>query len=140
MLRHTIRLTSTVLLMALLAEADITMAQPAQDLSQAERGGDTEIESGCIGIEKTAEIWRVLYDSYPKPFLLLPLIHSNPNEIGVIAPGRQFTICRQVNRSTWHRRSAWLQVRVEPGPDAPDGRSGWITMSTDEANAWIRQP
>lgn len=140
MSRHITRLTSAVLLMALLSGAGIAMAWPAQDVSQAEREGDAEIEPACIGIEKTAEMWWVLYDSYPEPFLLLPLIHSNPNEIGRITPGQQFTICKQVNRSTWNRRSTWLEVRVVPGPDAPDVRSGWITMSTDEANSWIPQP
>jgi len=138
--RHITRLTTAALLVALLSGTGFAPARSAQDIFPAERGDDAETQARCIGIEKTAERWRVLYDSSPEPFLLLPLIHSNPKEIGSIAPGQQFTICRQVNRSTWNRRSTWLQVRVNSGTDDADVRSGWITMSTDEANSWIPQP
>lgn len=140
MARHIARLASAVSLMALLSATSFGMGRSTQDVPQAEREDDAETEPRCIGIEKTAERWRVLYDSNPEPFLLLPLIHSNPEEIGSIAPGQQFTICRQVDRSTWNRRSTWLQVRVISGTDDANVRSGWITMSSEEANSWIPQP
>ena len=98
---------------------------------------NAESELECIGIEKTAEKPWILYDSNPEPFPFLPLIVSDVNQIGSISPGQQLTICKRVDRSTWNRRSAWIQVRVNTGNDNTDPSSGWITMSRDEANSWI---
>ena len=137
--RYITRLTNAVLLMALLSGTGIATAQPAQGESQAEGEDGAEVEANCIGIKKTAERSRVLYDSNPKPFPLLPLIHSNdPQRVGRIDPGQQFTICKQINRSTWNQRWTWLQVRIDDDDVAADGiRSGWITMSSDEADSWL---
>ena len=125
MREHITRLTNTVLVIALLTGTGFATGRRTQDPVE------------CIGIEKTAEKPRILYDSNPKPFPFLPLIVSDVNQIGAISPGQQLTVCRRVDRSTWNRRSAWLQVRVNADNGDTDHPSGWITMSRDEANLWI---
>ena len=136
--RYITRLTNAVLLTALFSGTGIAAARPAQDGPQAAGGGGPEIESNCIGIDKTAERYWVLYDSSPKPFLLLPLIHSVSQTVGRIVPGQQFTVCKQINRSTWNYRWTWLQVRVNSG--SGDVQSGWISMIRDDEDSWLLQP
>jgi hypothetical protein len=134
------RLTKMVLLIAALAGTGFAAVRGAQDPSSPE---STNAEDGCsIGLEKEAEKPRILYDSNPKPFLLVPLILSEVSPIGSISPGQRLTICDRVDRSTWNRRSAWLQVRVDDGDGNATGsrRAGWITMSRDEADLWIAEP
>ncbi len=133
------RLTNMVLLTAALAAIGFATVGRAQD-PPPPKSADAEIKLVCIGIERTAEKPRILYDSNPEPFPLLPLIVSEVNQIGAISPGQQLTICSRVDRSTWNRRSAWLQVRVNDGNDGTSRPFGWITMSRDEANSWIPEP
>ena len=124
MAQYITRLTIMVLLIELLTGTGFATA--TQDPSPE-----------CIGIEKTAQKPWILYDSNPKPFPLLPLIVSDVNQIGAISPGQQLTICKRVDRSTWNRRSAWVQVRINTRNDYSGPQSGWITMSRDEADTWI---
>ena len=138
--QHITRLTNTVLLIAALAGTGFTTGRPTQDPPPPEPAV-VETEFVCIvGIERTAEKPRILYDGNPEPFPFLPLIVSDVNQIGAISPGQQLTVCSRVDRSTWNRRSAWLQVRVNDGNDDTNPPSGWITMSRDEANLWIPEP
>ena len=53
---------------------------------------------------------------------------------------QEFTICSRVDRSTWNRRSAWLQVRVKNGDADTNPSSGWINISRAKANSWIPMP
>ena len=103
----------------------------------------TNNSRGCRGTQKTADRGWLLYDSDPRPFPLLPLILSEVDVIGGISAGQQFTICGRVDRSTWNRRTAWLQVGVDDGNNDPNLASGWINMSREEADrldSWIPKP
>lgn len=117
-----IRFTRPVLLIATLATASPAGGQP------------------CIGVERTAEKPRILYDGNPKPLVILPLILSEVEEIGAIQPGEHFTVCSRIDRSTWNRRSAWLYVRVHGRPEGSTGSSGWINLSRAEAETWLPTP
>lgn len=117
------RLANTGLLIALLTATGFTAGGRGQECT--------------IGIERTAQRGRVLYDDNPKPVPFLPLIVSEVNPIGAISEGQQLTICRRVDRSTWNERSAWLHVRVDR--NTADAQSGWIRMSREEANSWIEE-
>ena len=133
MARHIARTSRTVLLISVLATAGLATGCNRHDQPP-------ENELVCIGVERTAEKPRILFDDNPRPFPFLPLLRSEVNQIGAILPGQQFTICSRVDRSTWNTRTAWLQVRVNDSREDTAASSGWINMSRAEANAWIPMP
>ena len=133
MARHIARTSRTVLLISVLAIAGLATGCNTHD-------PPPENELVCIGVERTAEKPRILFDDNPRPFPFLPLLRSEVNQIGAILPGQQFTICSRVDRSTWNTRTAWLQVRVNDGHEDTAASSGWINMSRAEANSWIPMP
>lgn len=98
----------------------------------------------CVGVRKTADRAWLVYDGNPKPFLLVPGVLTDVHVIAAIAPEQDFTICRRVDRSTWTRRAAWLQVYVpRDHSDPPEPRGpvlGWITMPRHQADLWVSEP
>ena len=132
MAEHISRATSTGLLITMLAIAALATGCGSHDQPPKK-------ESACIGVERTAEKPRILFDDNPRPLPFLPVLRSEVNQIGAILPGQQFTICSRVDRSTWNTRTAWLHVRLNE--EAEDtAASGWINMSRPEANSWIPMP
>ena len=112
---------------------------PSSPPETARRGTTTE---RCEGVERTAERDRLLYDSHPEPWPVLPLILlSDAKVIGSMKAGEEFTICRRVDRSTWNRRYAWLEIQrpTDFGDDETTQRT-WITMTRTAANEWVGEP
>ena len=140
MLGYITRLTSAVLFVALLTGAESAGASIAGNQPPLEtQEEDTERE--CWGIKATVDGLLILYDGNPKPFVLLPLLRSKVREIGIIHPRQEFTICTRVDRSTWNHRNAWLHVHVDGYGGEPNSRrSGWVTMSRQQANVWTPEP
>ena len=117
------------------ATAACTATGPPPGPSEtAGRGPATE---RCEGVDRTAERDRLLYDSHPEPWPVLPLILLNEAKVvGSLRTGEDFTICRRVDRSTWNQRYAWLEVQRPTDPTDGTTQRTWITMSRAAANEW----
>ena len=82
-----------------------------------------------------------MYNGNPEPRWFLPLLLSEVDVIGAVATGQRFTICRRIDRSTWRRRYAWLEVHMHDSSGDDEGFSvGWITMPRNDANKWVSEP
>ena len=142
MLQHITGLTAAVLFIAFL----VALGIPETLLlgGQSSNSNGLGVPQGCLGVPRTADRGWLLYDSNPEPLPFLPIILSEVHVIGAIAPGQDFAICRRVDRSTWTRRSAWLQVSLRRDPSDPletaGSALGWITMPRREANLWVSEP
>ena len=132
-------LTTAAILAAVTAAAGVQAVERHQTPTPSGEPA-AQSRSSCTGIERTAERGRLLYDSEPKPLWFLPILLSEVEVIGAISPGQAFTICRRVDRSTWNRRWAWLQVCVASNGEENDERCGWITMPLQDANRWVSEP
>ena len=105
------QLTSTLLLISLAGAQALAESHSAQN-GHSPRGTNAEITHKCQGVERTAQRGWLLYDSNPEPWWFFPLVLSEVHVIGAMSAGQQFTICRRVDRSTWRRRYAWLEVHM----------------------------
>ena len=143
MSRHIAALTVAVFCTAWLTALGFPGVLLLMDPS-ASGGNDGGPPRECVGIRKTADRGWLLYDSNPEPFPLVPMVLTEVHVIGAIAPEEAFTICRRVDRSTWTRRAAWLQVYVLRDPSDPlEPRGpvlGWITMPRHQADLWVSEP
>ena len=135
------RLTSTLLLLSLTGAQALAENRSPQN-GHSPGGTNAEITHKCQGVERTAQRGWLLYDSNPEPWCFFPLVLSEVHVIGAMSAGQQFTICRRVDRSTWRRRYAWLEVHVHDDNRGDNERfsAGWITMPRANANTWVREP
>ena len=134
------RLTSTLLLLSLTGAQALAENRSPQN-GHSPGGTNAEITHKCQGVERTAQRGWLLYDSNPEPWCFFPLVLSEVHVIGAMSAGQQFTIWRRVDRSTWRRRYAWLEVHVHDNRGDDEKFSvGWITMPRANANTWVMEP